>query len=293
VADETGAKEVAASPEALIRSSGVDAVLIASPDATHAPLSRVCLEARKPALCEKPLATTSADCLDLVAEEARLGKRLIQVGFMRRYDPSYAAMRAARASGELGRALMLHCAHRNVSAPAWFTSDMAIANSAPHEFDIARFVLDADLTEISVFQPKSVDPSALVKPVFLVMRTSEGALVDVEIHINAGYGYDVKGELVCERGTVSLTSPTQSTVNRALAQATAFPEDWRPRFAEAYRLQNQAWARAVAADAPTPTGASAWDGYAAARVAEAGLTSLAEGRTVRIDMAEQPKLYRS
>ena len=243
MADETGAKEVAASPEALIRSSGVDAVLIASPDATHAPLSRVCLEARKPALCEKPLATTSADCLALVAEEARLGKRLIQVGFMRRYDPSYAAMRAARASGELGGALMLHCAHRNVSAPDWFTSDMAIANSAPHEFDIARFVLDADLTEISVFQPKSADSSALVKPVFLVMRTSEGALVDVEIHINAGYGYDVKGELVCERGTVSLTSPTQSTVNRALAQVSAFPEDWRPRFAEAYRLQNQAWAR--------------------------------------------------
>ena len=136
VAEETGAKEVAASPEALIRSSGVDAVLIASPDATHAPLSRLCLEAGKPALCEKPLAILGR-LPRLIAEEARLGKRLIQLGFMRRYDPSYVDDARRTASGELGRALMMHFAHRNVSTPAWFTSDMAITNSAPHEFDVA------------------------------------------------------------------------------------------------------------------------------------------------------------
>ncbi len=287
VAEATGAS-VAASPQALIGSAAVDAVLIASPDATHGALTRACLDARKPVLCEKPLAPGSAECLALIEAEVKLGKRLIQVGFMRRFDPPYVALRAAARSDELGRPLMLHCAHRNVSAPPWFTSDMAIANSAPHEFDIARFVLDAEIVEISVFQPETSDPAAKVKPVFLVMRADTGALIDVEINNNALYGYDVTGELVCARGTASLPPSATGAVNHARARKATYPEDWRPRFAEAYRLQNQAFVRAVAA---TPTGASAWDGYAAARIAEAGLQSLARGERVRIAMAARPRLY--
>jgi myo-inositol 2-dehydrogenase/D-chiro-inositol 1-dehydrogenase len=291
IADASGAAEVAESPAALIRSARVDAVLIASPDATHAELVRLCLAARKPVLCEKPLAPSSAECLGLIAEEARLGRRLIQVGFMRRFDPSYVAMREVAASMALGRPLMLHCAHRNVSAPPWFTSDMAIANSAPHEFDIARFLFDADIAEISVFQPQTSNAGARVKPVFLVMRTTGGALVDVEINNNAHYGYDVAAELVCELGATALAPSAVGATSEAGARRAAYPLDWRPRFAEAYRRQDQAWVRAVAADAPAPAAASAWDGYAAQRIAEAGLAALAEGRAVHIEMAERPRLY--
>src|SRR5205807_8859275 len=188
-----------------------------------------------------------------------------------------------------GLALMFHCVHRNVSAPHFFTSDMAIANSAPHEFDIARFVLDSDMTEITVFQPEAAAKDALVKPVFMVMRSAGGALVNIEINNNAGYGYDVKGELVGERGAVSLRSPAAAEYCFALTKATAFPADWRPRFADAYRLQNQAWTRAIAAGKLAEEGASAWDGYAAALIAEAGLRSLAQGVTVKIEMARRPE----
>lgn len=292
IADEVGARAVATSPEALIADRKVDAVLIASPDSTHAPLTLAALAAKKPVLCEKPLAPSSRECLEVVAAEVRLGKRLAQVGFMRRYDPGYFAMRAMAKSGALGRPLMFHCVHRNVSAPHFFTSDMAIANSAPHEFDIARFVLDCDLAEITVFQPATAAQDHSVKPVFMVIRSAGGALVDVEINNNAGYGYDVKGELVGEKGTIALRAPAPTEVNLALANATAHPEDWRPRFAESYRLQNQAWARAIERGAPDECAASAWDGYAAALVAEAGLRSLAAGGGVVIAMAEKPELYR-
>ena len=291
IADEVGAKIVAKTPEALIADKGVDAVLIASPDATHAALSLAALAARKPALCEKPLAPGSRACLEVVAAEVKLNRRLVQVGFMRRYDPPYVAMRAKRMSSELGAALMLHCVHRNVSAPHFFTSDMAIANSAPHEFDILRYVLDSDATEITVFQPQAAAQDALVKPVFMVMRSASGALIDVEIHNNAGYGYVVKSELVWETGTVLMRAPVHAEINQSLANLTPVPEDWRPRFADAYRLQNQAFVRAVQAGAHLADGASAWDGYAATLVAEAGLRSLAEGRTVKIDMAAKPGLY--
>jgi myo-inositol 2-dehydrogenase / D-chiro-inositol 1-dehydrogenase len=291
IAAELGARTVEESPDALMADKGVDAIVIASPDDTHARLVLAALAVHKPVLCEKPLAPSSAECLEVVAAEVKLGKRLAHVGFMRRFDPSYMAMKAKLKTGELGAALMFHCVHRNVSAPHFFTSDMAIANSAPHEFDIVRYVLDSDVTDITVFQPAAASKGALVKPVFIVMRTASGALIDVEIHNNAGYGYDVKGELVCEKGTVMLRAPVNSEVNVALANSTAFPADHRPRFAEAYRLQNQAWIHAIQAGTHLTDGSSAWDGYVAALTAEAGLRSLAEGKSVRIEMTVKPQLY--
>ena len=290
IAAETGAETVATSPEALIADHKIDAVLIASPDQTHGALTLACIAARKPVLCEKPLAPTAKECLQVIAAETKAGKQLVQIGYMRRFDPAYVEMKAAWKSGKLGQPLMFHCFHRNVSAPEWFTADMAIANSAVHEFDIARWVLDADLTTAHVFRPAATTPGLIVTPVFLVLTSATGQLVNVEIFNNAGYGYDVRGELVCEKGTVSLRSPVHSETSVALAQAIAYPADWRPRFADAYRLQNQAWIKAVAAGKPA-TGANAWDGYAASAVAEAGVKSLAQGRTVEIAMAEKPSLY--
>jgi myo-inositol 2-dehydrogenase/D-chiro-inositol 1-dehydrogenase len=291
VAEVVGARDVADSPEALIADKAVDAVLIASPDATHTPLTLACLVARKPVLCEKPLAPGSKDCLEVIAAETKLGSRLVQVGFMRRYDPAYVAMKAAVRSGALGRALILHCVHRNVSAPPWFTSDMAIANSAPHEFDIARFVLGSDMQQITVFQPEAADPQALVKPVFMVLRAATGQLVDVEMNNNASYGYDVKCELVCSAGTMGMRAPASAETNQAFTGSIPYPEDWRPRFAEAYRLQNQAWAQAIAKGTFAWDAASAWDGYAATRIAEAGLAALASGERVKIEMGTRPALY--
>src|SRR2546423_621041 len=83
-------------------------------------------------------------------------------------------------------------------------------------------------------------------------------------------------------GAVSLRSPAAAEYCLALTKATAFPADWRPRFADAYRLQNQAWTRAISAGKLAEEGASAWDGYAAALIAEAGLRSLSRGVTVKI-----------
>jgi len=292
IATECGAETVAASPQALIGDKNIDAVLIASPDSTHGALTMACIAAGKPVLCEKPLAPTSKDCLEVIAAEVKAGTPLVQIGYMRRFDPAYVEMKAAWKSGRLGQPLMFHCVHRNVSVPDWFTADMAIANSAVHEFDIARWVLDADLTSVHVFQPAAKTPGVIVTPVFLVLMSATGQLVNIEIFNNATYGYDVRGELVCEQGTVSLRSPVHSETSVALAQTVPYPADWRPRFADAYRLQNQAWIKAIAAGKPA-SGASAWDGYAATAVAEAGVRSLAEGRSVPINMVERPALYRA
>jgi myo-inositol 2-dehydrogenase/D-chiro-inositol 1-dehydrogenase len=290
ITDETGAAQVFSDALALIRDAAVDAVLVASPDQTHKEFTLAAIAAGKPVLCEKPLAPTPAECLEVLAAEAKAKRRLVQIGYMRRFDPSYIEMKAGLASGRLGGALMFHCIHRNVAAPSWFDSRMAVSNSAVHEFDIARWMLDAELTGISVFRPKPAQGSSPGAPVYLVLESATGQLVTIEVFNDAAYGYDVRGELVCEKGTIALRAPLRTETNAELIQGTAYPADWRPRFADAYRLQAQAWIKAIGRG--NTDGASAWDGYAASAVAEAGLTSLAEGRRVEIKLADRPALYR-
>lgn len=289
IADEYGALHVTTDALAVIAARSVDVVLIASPDHTHAALSHACVEARKPVLCEKPLSQSSKECLDVIAAEVKGGERLVQVGFMRRFDPAYVEMKQTLANGIIGPALMMHNFHRNVAAPANFTGQMAITNSAPHEFDIARFVLDAEYDCINVFRPEFRGSGQTGAPVFMVLKTIDGQLVNVEINNNAAYGYDVRGELVGEKGSVFLRSPIASQVHVNLQSITRYPADWRPRFAEAYRLQNLAWLKSI--ETGKPAGASAWDGYAATLIAEAGVQSLEKGVPVKVAPVAKPKLY--
>src|SRR4051794_26231369 len=244
LADALGAKDVVTDPHRVVARADVDAVIVASPDPTHAPLSLACIAAGKPVLCEKPLSQSSAECLEVIDAEVKAGRRLIQLGFMRRFDQSYAEMKATVDDGSLGRALMMHNFHRNVETPAAdFTADMAITNSAPHEFDVARFILGSDYTSIAAFQPGI--RTERVGPVFMVLETAAGQLVTIEVNNNAAYGYDVRGEVVGEKGAVSLSAPSFSRRDAALQQVTDYARDWRPRYAEAYRRQNKAFIQFV------------------------------------------------
>jgi myo-inositol 2-dehydrogenase / D-chiro-inositol 1-dehydrogenase len=286
-ADANGAKTVTSDPLAVINDASVDAVVIAAPDQFHAPLTLACIAAGKPVLCEKPLSQNLKECLAVLAAEEKCGKRLVQIGFMRRFDPSYAEIKSILLRGDLGKALMFHCFHRNV-APAYdFRPEMAICNSAPHEFDVARWMLDSDFKSISVFRPPSGGETA---PVFMVLETIAGQLVSIEVNISATYGYDVRGELVGEKGTAFLRAPIHTDVNLGLKQINTYPADWRPRFVDAYRQQNRAWVKSINMDKPN-LGASAWDGYCSTAVAEAGVEALHTGKTVAVTQIAKPKFY--
>jgi myo-inositol 2-dehydrogenase / D-chiro-inositol 1-dehydrogenase len=290
VADAYGAAEAGSDPEGAITRADVDAVIIASPDFTHAPLSTACIKAGKKVLCEKPLSQSSAECLAVIEAEQAAGSRFVQLGFMRRYDQSYAEIKRALEQGSLGRALMMHNFHRNVATPAAdFTGAMAITNSAPHEFDVVRHVLGVDYASIAAWQPKRSD--ALVAPVFMVLETTGGQLVNIEINNNAAYGYDVRAELVGEKASIALNPVAYTRLDLGLSQATAYEADWRGRYAEAYRRQNRAFLRFVETDAYPELGASCWDGYCAAVVAEAGVRALSEGGKVPVDMIARPEFY--
>src|SRR6478735_2305423 len=159
-----------------IADADVDAVVLATPGPTHEKQLLACLEHGKPVLREKPLTTDVATSLEVVKREAELGKRLIQVGFMRRFDHEYAQLKALIDSGDLGRALVLHCAHRNPAVPPSFDSAMVVRDSLVHEVDVTRFLFDEEITSIQIVKPSANPgaPEGLADPQIAILRTASG-----------------------------------------------------------------------------------------------------------------------
>ncbi|RNL84045.1 Gfo/Idh/MocA family oxidoreductase [Halostreptopolyspora alba] len=297
--DTDRAAEVAASAGARVAPSGrevigaadVDAVLVASWGPAHAESVLAAIDAGTPVFCEKPLATTIEDCVRIVDAETRHGRRLVQVGFMRRYDAGYRAMRRAVAAGEIGTPLMAHCAHRNPTVPESYHSEMATHDTAIHEIDAVRWLLDDEIASARVLRPRRTTRrfDHLQDPQVMLFEMLSGARVDVEVFVNCQYGYDIRCEVVGETGTVQLADPEQPLVRSQGRAHTLVPQHWKDRFGAAYDLEIQEWVDSVAAG--RAAGPSAWDGYAAAMIGDATVRALHSGDLVGAGVGDRPDLY--
>ncbi|MDQ0765884.1 Gfo/Idh/MocA family protein [Streptomyces canus] len=278
-------------PASAMAAADVDAVLIASPGPAHEAALLQAFEHDLPVLCEKPLTPDAASALRVVEAEQRLGRRRAQVGFMRRYDTEYMKLKSLLETGQLGRPLMLHNRHRNAASPPFFTSSMLISDSVAHETDVTRWLLGHEITAVTVLRPTpSVNaPDDLQDPQFVVFETDGGALADVEIFVNCGFGYQVQAEAVCERGTARIGDGHAMVTNMAGRWGGTIAQDFVERFADAYDREVQAWVDATRRG--EVTGPSVWDGYAAAAVCEAGVRSLNEGGRTTVELVERPALY--
>jgi myo-inositol 2-dehydrogenase/D-chiro-inositol 1-dehydrogenase len=267
---------------ALIADDAVDAVLIASHDSTHAELIMAAIRTGKPVLCEKPLAPTLAECVEVVrAERSAVGDGvpLVSLGFMRRFDPGYVQLKDALSRGTQGAPLLMHCISRGVSSAPSATNESSVTGSAIHEFDVVPWLLGQRITEVSWHAPRAAGGVEFQDPQLILLRTADGVLSTVDVFLNARYGYDVRCEIVSEKGTIALTEPTRMVVDSGLRRSVGYAADWRPRFADAYRIELQAWVDAVTKGTPTPL-ATAYDGLLANAVADAVITSMHEGGRV-------------
>src|SRR4051795_11954342 len=277
--------------EELIASDAVDAVVVTSWGPTHERFVLACIAAGKPVFCEKPLATTQDACRRIVDAEVAAGRRLVQVGFNRRYDPAHRALKQAVDGGAIGAPLLVHCAHRNASVPAHYSPDMSIADTAIHEIDELRWLFGREIVAAQVFTPrKSSRGGELQDPLLVLFEMADGVLVDVEVSVNAHYGYEIRCEVSGETGTVELADPAPVTIRREGAVAGLVPADWRERFTSSYDIELREWLDTVAAGRP-PQGPSAWDGYVAQIVADAALHSAHHGSRVEIEVPPRPDLY--
>jgi myo-inositol 2-dehydrogenase/D-chiro-inositol 1-dehydrogenase len=290
VAEQVGARAYSDGHE-LIADDQVQAVLIASPGPTHEEFTLACLAADKPVLCEKPLAPTIDACLRVLEAEAAKPRRLVQVGFMRRYDDGFRALKAAVEEGRVGRPLLLHCRHRNAEVPPGFTSDMMITDSVVHDIDVTRWLLGQEIVATTVFKarPSSLAPEGLQDPQMVMLETADGVLVDVESFVTCRFGYDIRYELVGESGTLALDEHAGVQVRAEGGHHGPIPADYRERFGDAYQNELEEWVAGVLRG--EITGPSAWDGYATTAVAEAAVESQAKGGRVAVELVERPALY--
>ena len=287
LAREVGAVRLPGADE-LIGSDQVDAVVVASPDASHEQLVLSCLAARKPVLCEKPLALGVEGSQRIVDAEVVLGRRLVQVGFMRRFDAAYVQLRDLRRADGLGACRAVHCVHRNALAHPDATSDGVVANSMIHELDIVPWLLDDPLASITVV-PAQRPGKELADLQIALLETAAGIPVTVEVFVNAGYGYDVRCELVGEAGTARLTPPYGLARRVDGSDGVEVSADFVARFADAYRVELAAWV--AAASRESVDGADAWDGHRANLCAAAGIESRHSGTAVSIPQERPPSLY--
>jgi myo-inositol 2-dehydrogenase/D-chiro-inositol 1-dehydrogenase len=288
-----------ADPLDAIADPEVDAVVLATPGPTHEKQLLACLEHTKPVMCEKPLTTDVETSLEVVKREAELSTRLIQVGFMRRFDNEYAQLKALLDSGDLGLPLVLHCAHRNPAVPPSFDSAMIVRDSLVHEVDVTRFLFDEEIASIQVIKPTAnpAAPHGLSDPQIAIMRTASGKHVDVELFVTTGVAYEVRTEVVAERGSAMIGLDVGLIRKGASGDwGGQITPGFRERFGQAYDTEFQRWVDAVHRGRSTgdfTDGPSAWDGYAASAVCEAGVESLQTGLPVDVKMVDRRTIARA
>ncbi len=292
-AAETYGCEFIADGEALINDERIDAVIVTTADPYHAQYVKAAIKAGKYVFCEKPLAPEAEVCKEIVDMEMAGGKRLVQVGFMRRYDHGYRQLKKYISERTYGEPLMLHCAHRNPTVPESYDTPMAVENSMIHEIDVLRWLLGEDYASAEVVFPKKTRHAhaKLQDPQIMYLTTKSGVRIDVEAFVCAGYGYDIKCEVCCEDGIISLPEPSNAMIRANASRITPICADWSDRFVDAYNTEFQEWINSVKEG--KVVGPTAWDGYVGQVTAAAASKARDTQTKVAIDVPETPDFYKN
>src|SRR3954469_2291889 len=171
VADGLAGVKVHKTGQDLIEDPDVDAVVVTSWGPTHEEYVLAGIAAGKQVFCEKPLATTREACDRILDAEVAAGRRLVAVGFMRRFDEQYRAMKAIVTGGEIGAPLLMHVPQRQPFERHHHTSEMIINDSTVHDIDVARWMFDDEIAAVTVLKPRvsSKAREGLKDPLFCLL----------------------------------------------------------------------------------------------------------------------------
>ena len=278
----------------LLQDPDIDAVFVVSFGGAHEATVLKALDTDKFIFTEKPLATTLEGAKRIVDKEMGKPRKVIQVGFMRRYDEGIHALKTQLDSGIIGTPLVVRASHINPDVAANYSNEMAITDTLIHEIDEMHWLLDDDYASIQITSPRQsskVNNDGLRDPQLATLTTKKGVVIQVLVHVTAQYGYEVKLEVVGETGELKLPDYGFAPIVRTQAtQQTAMETSWVKRFLQAYNTEVQEFIDQVAKN-ESPIGPSAWDGYIAAVTAEAGIRSQKDQEPVLINVAATPAFY--
>jgi myo-inositol 2-dehydrogenase / D-chiro-inositol 1-dehydrogenase len=274
---------------AIMAADDIDAVVICTPTDTHADLIEAAVKAGKAVFCEKPIDLSLARvkaCLEVV----RAHKGTLMVGFNRRFDPHFRAVRAEIDKGTIGTPEMVVITSRDPGAPpveyiarsGGIFRDMTI-----HDFDMARFLLGEEISEVVATAAAIVDPAIGVAGDFdsvqVLLKTASGRQAVISNSRRATYGYDQRIEVHGSLGAVSAENQRPVSIEVATAAGYTRPplhDFFMTRYIEAYAAEIASFIAAIGgAGKAEPTGE---DGLVALALAEAALKSVAEGRVVKM-----------
>ena len=243
-ADELEIERSFSSLEEMLECKELDALVIATPDKFHATAIELAAAAGKDILCEKPLATNRADALRALQAIANAGVRM-QVGFMRRYDPAYAAAMKRVEAGEIGEPVLFKSVGRDKDVPPITAyqsriNGMLFYTNTIHDFDLARWLMRDEVTEVQAYTTVAIRPELAeygdVVASVLNLKFAHGAIGNIDSHAQAIYGYDVRSEIVGSKGSIFIGSleKTPATFLSAAGGASILADHFLSRFAEAY-----------------------------------------------------------
>jgi myo-inositol 2-dehydrogenase/D-chiro-inositol 1-dehydrogenase/scyllo-inositol 2-dehydrogenase (NAD+) len=293
-ADETGCERTYDDPLELVAADDVDAVVIASPTFTHAELATRALSAGKHVLCEKPLATTLAEAA-AIEHAAAASDAVFLMGFMRRFDRSFASVKERIDAGEIGRPLLVRSTGRGPGLPPEWALDPTrsgglIAEVNSHDLDSIRWFSGEEFETVYAVGRAAKRPDlaerfpGFVDVVLATFELSGGALAQLDGACPADYGYDARVEVYGSEGVAFAGDPRRGSalVVRG-GEAVAEPvRAWRDLFAEAYRAEDAHLVAAAGGSEEPRT--SVQDGIRALEAVLAVNRSLAE----RAPVALQP-----
>lgn len=281
--------EVTTDYDTLLADPQIDAVLIASSTDTHVEISQAAAQAGKHVFCEKPISLDLEQIDETLAIVEKAGVKF-QVGFNRRFDASFARIREAVASGEIGEPHIMRITSRDPAPPpieyvkvsGGIFLDMTI-----HDFDMARYLIADEVVEVYAVGDVRVDPqigkAGDIDTTVITLRFQNGVIATIDNSREAVYGYDQRVEVFGSKGMVTAANPPTNTVTFSGSEGTRAaspPYFFVERYKSAFLAELQAFFTCIQEDTlPPVTGA---DGRAPVVMGFAALKSLRENRPVRL-----------
>ena len=276
--------------EAMLECKGLDAVVIATPDKFHASAVKAAAAAGKDILCEKPIALSLSDAHELLSAVSKAGVRL-QVGFMRRYDPGYSNAMKHIEAGEIGVPVVFKSIGRDKDGPPLtayqpFLSGMLFYANSIHDFDLARWLMQDEVSEVHAYTTSTIRPELAqfgdVVAGVVNLKFQAGAIGNIESHCQAIYGYDVRTEIVGSKGSILVGSlhQTPATFLTTHGSKRPLPDHFLSKFVDAYLAEIRDFVDAMLNDRPPRI--SGEDGLKALAIAVAAENSHLQGKATKV-----------
>ncbi|WP_158738026.1 Gfo/Idh/MocA family protein [Alteribacillus sp. YIM 98480] len=276
----------------LIADEKVDVLLVTSSEAAHEATVVAGVEAGKYVFCEKPLAISAQGCMRIVNAEMKQGKKLVQVGFMRRYDSGFVQLKQVIDNNDIGNPLMIRASHRNAEVDESYTNDTAVVGTLIHEIDAFHWLVNDDYKSVQVVYPRKTKyaHNNLQDPQIFTIETISGIVINIDVFVNCQYGYDIHCEVIGEEGIAKLPEYPSVVMRKEAKLTTRILKDWKHRFKDAYDVELQNFMDSIVKTGE-PQGPNSWDSYITAVTADACLKAQRTGEKVQISFQAKPKFY--